>query len=330
MRGKQLFLKGIYLSIVVCWCVAFSVPGFSAPQQGFSQWVQGVKKDAVRQGVRQATVDAAFAHVQHLPKVIELDRKQPETTITFKQYLNNVVTASRIEQGKKLYRENQVLLEKIGKQYGVQPRFIVALWGIESNYGQNTGGFSIINALATLAYDGRRSAFFREELMNALKILDKGDVTVDSMKGSWAGAMGQTQFMPSSFLKLAVDYDGDGKRDIWGNKADAFASIANYLSKVGWDDRYTWGREVQVPSGINKKLIDIKHNKDLTGWHNLGVRGKGGKALPKVALSASLIQPSAENNLYYLAYPNYKVVLKWNRSLYFATAVGLLSDAIGN
>ena len=149
------------------------------------------------------------------------------------------------------------------------------------------------------------------------------------MKGSWAGAMGQTQFMPSSFLRLAVDYDGDGKRDIWNNKADAFASIANYLSSVGWDDDYTWGREVKVPNGFQPALIDSKIVKDLQVWQQKGVRKHDGSNLPNIALPASLVQPSKDNAKYYLAYPNYKAVLKWNRSLYFATAVGILSDAIG-
>lgn len=320
-------MKPFFIFIVSCVC--FVASSAQATNINFHTWLAGVRQEAIHNGISPNTVDRAFANAQFLPKVIELDRKQPETTITFQQYLNNVVTQARIQKARRLYQENRVLLETIGKRYGVQPRFIVALWGIESNFGENTGGFSIINSLATLGYEGRRSTFFRAELINALKILDQGHISVAEMKGSWAGAMGQTQFMPSSFLKFAVDYDGNGKRDIWHSKADAFASIANYLASVGWDDEYTWGRQVTVPAAIDSRLVDIKKEKNLQAWRREGIQPRNGGILPDAPIQASLIRPHPKDNLYYLAYPNYKVVLKWNRSLYFATAVGIFSDAIG-
>lgn len=299
-----------------------------ASAQNFPSWLEGVKKDARAKGISPATINEALSNVHYLPRVIELDRKQPETTITLSKYIQNVVPQARVQKARQLYRQHQALLNEISHRYGVQPRFIVALWGIESNFGENMGGFSIIDSLATLAHDGRRSQFFRTELMNALRIIDKGHIRAAEMKGSWAGAMGQTQFMPSSFLSFAVDYDGDGKQDIWKNKADAFASIANYLSKVGWDDAYTWGRQVQVPSNLSRQYIDIEKSYDLQTWHSRGIRAENGENLPNAPIKASLVKPGEKDNLYYLAYPNYKVVLKWNRSKYFATAVGLLSDAI--
>jgi len=202
----------------------------------FQAWLGGVKKEAREQGISQKTIDDAFAAVSHDPRVIQLDRKQPETKLTLEEYLAKTVTEPRISQGRELLAENRSLLDEISAKYGVPPQYIIALWAIETSYGNNTGGFSIIESLATLAYDGRRSEYFRGELMKALKIIDQGHIAAYDMEGSWAGAMGQCQFMPSSFLAYAVDYDGDGKRDIWNTQADVFASIANYLHSSGWND----------------------------------------------------------------------------------------------
>lgn len=231
----------------------------------FGLWLMELKQDALKQGISEKTVEGAFASTNPIERVIELDRKQPESTMTLEDYLEKVVTETRIDEGRELAKEHRAMLVDISEKYSVEPEYIVALWGIETNYGNNTGGFSIIDALATLAYDGRRSDYFRGELMNALKIIDAGHIEAIDMDGSWAGAMGQCQFMPSSFLNFAVDQDGDGKRDIWYTHADIFASIANYLKSSGWDG-------------------------------------------------------DAENQ--------FNVLLKWNRSRYFATAVQKLADAI--
>ena len=222
-----------------------------------------------------------------------------------------------------------MLLNEIGNRYGVQPRFIVALWGVETDFGRIDGGFPVIHALATLAIDGRRSKFFREQLITAIRILDQGHITLDKMRGSWAGAMGYFQFMPSSFVSFAIDYDNDGKRDIWQNKKDAFASAANYLSKSGWRNDQTWGREVRIPKGFDKKLVGLKIRKDTSEWRNLGVLRVDGGDLPKRNLMGSIVMVNGPKSRVFLTYSNYQTILKWNRSNFFAVAVGMLAEKIG-
>src|SRR5215831_7065633 len=202
-----------FLSLAGAGALALGVVGAAAPAHAdrFGDWLKGVRADARKEGIRAQTLDAAFVGVAPLPKVIELDRKQPEFTLTFLEYLDRVMPQMRIDRARDRLAQRRPVLDAVGQRYGVPPRFIVALWGIESDFGQQTGGFSVIAALATLAYDGRRAAYFRRELIDALRILDRGDVTPGAMKGSWAGAMGQSQFMPSSFLRYAVDFDGDGR-----------------------------------------------------------------------------------------------------------------------
>jgi membrane-bound lytic murein transglycosylase B len=308
-------------------------PGFAqdehAPAEPFSIWLEGLRAEALGKGISPATFDAAFAGVAPIPRVIELDRSQPETTLTFQQYMERVVPNSRVEKGRARLRENAAELEAAHKAFGVQPRFIVALWGIETNFGQHTGGFSVIASLATLAHDGRRSAYFRGELLYALKILEEGHIAPEAMMGSWAGAMGQSQFMPSSFVRYAVDFDGDGKRDIWTTKADVFASAANYLAKSGWNGNQTWGRKVRLPKGFDTGLADLKIAKTLAEWQRLGVRRADGRDLPQVAgMTGSIVFPGGEGGPAFLVYDNFKTTLKWNRSTYFAMAVGHLADRI--
>ncbi|MFU8819676.1 MAG: lytic murein transglycosylase [Desulfurivibrio sp.] len=296
----------------------------------FNEWLQELRVEALQRGIRAETLDAALTGVEPIPRVIELDQQQPEFTLTFQQYRDRVVPQSRIEMGRKRLADHHELLTEIGKKFGVQPRFIVALWGIETDFGRITGGFPVIASLATLAHDGRRSAYFRRELFNALQILDEGHITPDKMRGSWAGAMGQSQFMPSSFLNFAVDYDGDGRRDIWQTQADVFASAANYLARSGWRDDQTWGRAVRLPAGFNRDLTGLETRKPIGQWQALGVRQPDGAALPARQLSASIIIPDPENSpeLAFMVYENFRTTLKWNRSNNFALAVGLLSDAI--
>jgi membrane-bound lytic murein transglycosylase B len=297
----------------------------AANTQDFATWLVGLRQDALAQGVRPATLDRALAGLQPIPRVIELDQRQPEKTLSFEDYLQRVVTPARIATAQQRLAENRPLLEEVGKRYGVQPRFIVALWGIESDFGRLTGGFPVVGALATLAYDGRRSAFFRGELIAALKILDHGDIAPEAMLGSWAGAMGQSQFMPSSFLSYAVDWHGDGKRDIWNRREDVFASIANYLSRVGWHADETWGRAVKLAPGFDRSLAGIETRKPLSEWQRLGVRRADGGELPQRDLAASLILPGDSA---FLVYDNFKTILKWNNSLYFGSAVGYLADGM--
>lgn len=310
--------------------VGLVVLGLMAPvlaqQEDFTTWLETLRADALRHGIRQQTLDVALNGVQPLPRVIELDRTQPETILTYTQYIQRVLPAQRIQKGQQLLQQHRALLSKIGAAYGVPPRFIVALWGIESNYGQRTGGFQVIPALVTLAYDGRRSAFFRQELLQALQIVDAGHVQPPAMLGSWAGAMGQNQFMPSSFITYAVDHNGDGRRDIWTTLADVFASTAHYLQRTGWRTGETWGRRVVSPSVLEAELIGLGVRKPLAAWQNLGVRRAHGDDLPAVSLQASLLLPAGSEGPAFLVYENFRTLLKWNRSTYFALAVGQLAD----
>jgi membrane-bound lytic murein transglycosylase B len=260
--------------------------------------------------------------------VVELDRRQPEFTLTLEQYLSRVVSERRVRKGRQRLVKHREILREVSAKFGVQPRFILALWGIETDYGRLKGGFSVIPALATLAYDGRRSAYFRKELFNALTIIDQGHITAENMIGSWAGAMGQNQFMPSSFLRYAVDYDGDGRRDIWTNTKDVFASTANYLHRVGWRDDQTWGRAVRIPDGFDPGLLGLKVKKALAEWQALGVRRSDGTDLPSRNLTASLVRPGKDKGPVFVVYGNYRAILKWNRAHFFATAVGQLADRI--
>ena len=217
---------------------------------------------------------------------------------------------------------------EISKRYGVQPRFIVALWGIESSFGEGSGKFPVVAALATLAYDGRRSAFFRRELMNALKIIDQDHFDPKDMLGSWAGAMGQSQFMPSSFLLYAVNYSGDGRRDIWHSRPDVFASIANYLSQSGWHGDESWGRAVRLPAKFDPALIGLNVRKSMREWQRLGVQRSDGGVLPARDTVASVLRPGGEDGPALLVFDNFRVLMKWNSSSYFASAVGFLADSM--
>jgi membrane-bound lytic murein transglycosylase B len=297
--------------------------------ENFNTWLDKLKTEAKRQGISQKTLDSSLIGIKPIPRVIELDRKQPEFTLTFAEYLKRVVSDRRIRIGKSKLKEHEELLKEISLKYGVQSRYIVALWGIETDFGRITGGFPVISSLATLAYDGRRSKFFRKELLLALKIVDGGHILANDMVGSWAGAMGQNQFMPSSFHAYAVDYDKDGSKDIWKTLPDIFASIANYLSKSGWQADQTWGRPVSLPENFSRKFLGRKIKKPLGEWQQLGVRKLSGQDLPKRNLLSSIIRPEkGQIGPAFVIYNNYEVILKWNRSNYFATAVGTLSDKI--
>jgi membrane-bound lytic murein transglycosylase B len=294
----------------------------------FPVWLEGVRQEALAQGISPETLASALDGLEPIERVIELDRRQVEGRITFQEYRKRVLSEERVGRGRALLREHQALLERIGAEYGVQPRFIVALWGIETSYGAWPGNTPVIAALATLAHDGRRAEFFRSELLQALRIIDDGDIEADQMFGSWAGAMGQSQFMPSSYFRNAVDYDGDGRRDIWGTLPDVFASIANYLAKAGWNDRRTWGREVGLPAALGDGLDGLKVRRALPAWQELGVRRADGTALPMVAIDASLLRTDDGAGPAYLVYDNFRVLMAWNRSTYFGLTVGELADLI--
>lgn len=318
-------------SVVGALIAALAQTASGATELGFSAWLDGLRSEALGQGIRAETLDRALRGLKPIPRVIELDRRQPEFTLTFDQYLARVVPTARVEQGRAKLKENRELLLEVSRKYGVQPRFIVAFWGIESDFGRLDGGFPVIQSLATLAHDGRRAQFFRGELIRALRIVDQGHVAPDAMRGSWAGAMGHFQFMPSTFESFAVDYDGDGRRDIWSNKKDAFASAANYLAKSGWKNDQTWGRPVKLPPDFDMTLAGLTVKKSLDEWHKLGIRRADGGELPKKnGVIGSIVLAEGGTGPAFLAYDNYRVTLKWNRSTFFAVAVGTLAERIGD
>ena len=315
-------------AIALLWsALAAAAPALGA-EDGFSRWLEGVRAEALARGIDRATVAAALDGVARIPRVIELDRRQPEFTLTFPQYLARVVPEKRVRRGRALLAEHRALLAGVAAKHGVQARFIVALWGIESDFGRLTGGFKVIPALATLAFDGRRGAFFRAQLFHALTILDQGHITVERMTGSWAGAMGQPQFMPSSFVRFAVDHDGDGRVDIWTTPADVFASAANYLAHSGWRDDITWGRQVRLPAGFDRANLGLKVAKRLPEWQRIGVRRADGSDLPTRPLAASVIEAEKGKGPAFVVYDNFHAILRWNRSFFFALAVGHLADGL--
>ena len=294
----------------------------------FQTWLEGVRSEGLAKGLKPATLDSALNGLQPIERVLELDRRQPEFTRTFWGYLDSFVTEDRIRRGRDLLRRHAALLDQVAKTYGVQPRFLVAFWGMETNFGDYTGGFPVIGAVATLAHDERRSDFFRAELFHALKIVDEGHIAVADMKGSWAGAMGQPQFMPSTFTGYATDGNGDGRKDIWTTLPDVFASAANYLSKIGWDDTETWGREVRLPAGFDLETADLSVHKHISEWQALGVRRANGADLPVADIEGSIILPAGVKGPAFLVYGNFDAIMTWNRSVYYALAVGYLSDRL--
>ncbi|MDC3141431.1 lytic murein transglycosylase [Alphaproteobacteria bacterium] len=292
----------------------------------FSDFVTGISNEAEKKGISSKLIRDFKTKVTFIPRVIELDRSQPEFKLTLDQYLARVVTSSRIKKANSKYKKNKKILKVISKHYGVQARFLVSLWGIETDFGRLTGGFPVISALSTLAFEGRRHEYFKKELFNALKIINDGHITLSKMTGSWAGAMGQCQFMPSSFISYANDWDKDGSKNIWTSKPDVFASAANYLNKVGWSDKITWGRKVYIGQ-FNKELKENKYYL-LNKWSSSGILNENKKKLPNVKIKARLILPKDYGNYGYLVYNNFESLLNWNRSNYFAIAVGKLSDSI--
>jgi len=316
----------IIISIVVLSLFVLIHQGLCA--EDFSNWLNELRQEALTKGISEATLHEALDNLEPIPRIIELDRKQPEFTQTFWRYLDARVTESRIERGRTLLITHKKLLDTIEMQYGVQPRFLVAFWGLETNFGDYLGSFPVIGSLATLAYDPRRSDFFRSELLAALSIIDSGHISAANMLGSWAGAMGQPQFMPSTFVRFAVDGDGDGRRDIWYSLPDVFASAANFLSESGWQGDKTWGREVKIPPDFDLDLTGLKVKKTVTAWQILGVRKVNGENLPEVNIKASVILPAGHDGPAFLIYSNFHTILRWNRSDFYAIAVGHLADRI--
>lgn len=330
MMSLGSFSRSVVTIIVIFLCWApFSHAESNEEEKKFAQWMVEFRTEASAAGITQQTLERALANIEGpLEKVIVLDRKQPEFTQSVEDYVTIRVNDQRITEGRRMLRRYPTWLGRIEDRHRVQRRFIVALWGIETNYGNHTGDFPVIEALVSLAYDGRRSDYFRRELLEALRIVDAGDIPLKRMKGSWAGAMGQCQFMPSVFRRYAIDADGDRRHDIWTSVPDVLASAANYLAGAGWKDDQTWGRPVRLPKEFNYSLAGLERRLPLSQWQALGVRRIDGRALPRRELDASLIRPDGPGSQAYLVYDNFRVLRVWNKSNAFAIAVGLLSDRV--
>jgi membrane-bound lytic murein transglycosylase B len=311
-------------------------------QPSWDVWLKGVRKEAEEKGIRAQILDETLTGLTPLERVIKADQNQPEFVETLETYLAKRVSQLRIDNGRKAMAENADLLQQVAERYGVQPEYIVAIWGMETAYGKIQPSENAIQAIATLAYDPRRSSYFRKELFAALEILNHDYISPPELKASWAGAMGQPQFMPTSYLQYAEDFDGDGHRDIWTNKGDIFASIASYLKSYAWKHGVPWGYEVSLPDGFSAKLAAVgsydqggcramnQHSKALrvSEWQAMGVRDRNGNDLPYGDQEATLVEPDGETGRAFLTFGNYRAILRYNCANFYAIAVGRLADLV--
>ncbi len=302
-----------------------SFPAF-AQEQSFEDWVAELRAEAAALGISESTLAALDDLEAPLPRVLELDSSQPEFVQTFTRYLGLRVTPRQVERGQQLLNQHAVLLEEVRQRYGVQPQYLAAFWAIESNFGSNTGGFSVLQALATLAYDPRRADFFRTQMLTALQIIDEGHISAADMSGSWAGAMGQLQFMPSVFNLHGVDGDGDGRIDIWNSLPDIFHSAANFLSKSGWKGDERWGREVLLPEDFDFSLAGTDTRKPLQEWRDIGLLQTSGAPIPVADMLASVVIPAGAGGPAFLTYDNFRVTRVYNTPIFYALTVGHLAD----
>ncbi len=302
--------------------------------ESFDNFRQRLVQQAPQHGLSADFVRQELADVKPHARIIELDRAQSTEyggrRLTWPEYRSRIVTPARIRQGRAMMAEHHALLTHVGHHYGVPPQYIVALWGVETSYGKNTGGFDVIQALATLAWEGRRREFFTDELFKALRILQEGHISRPAFKGSWAGAMGQNQFMPSSFYRYAVDWTKDGTRDIWRAQGDVFASTANYLKSEGWNGTIRWGREVKLTKPLPSSLVGLEVRKPLSFWAKYGITMANGNALPTENVDSSILMPDGLDGPVFLVYDNFRTIMEWNRSTNFALSVGHLADALAN
>ena len=293
----------------------------------FARYLGGVREEARRKGISPGVLDHAFAGVHINWRVIELDRNQPEVKFTWEQYRTRIVNEQRIQRGREQLAKHHDILQRVQARFGVPPEIIVGLWGLESDYGRQMGGFNVIEAVATLAWEGRRGAYFREQLMDCLRIVQAGDIAADRMVGSWAGAMGQTQFMPDSFLRFAVDFDGDGRRDLWTSFPDVFASTANNLALEGWKASQPWGMAVRLPGGFDPALAGRDRRRPAAEWARLGVEPVDGRApLPGDAPAAVVLPGGAQGEAFLVYSTNFRALRAYNPSDYYALCICLLGD----
>lgn len=304
-----------------------AVTAAEAPRQSFEEWVASFKRQARQEGISSAAVDRAFTGVSRLPAVIEADSRQPEFARPIWDYLDSAVSDQRVARGRALMAEHADLLNAVERRYGVAPEYLVAIWGLESAYGANFGSYPVISALSTLAYDGSREGYGREQLMAALRIIEAGDIAPERMVGSWAGAMGQTQFIPTTYLGHAVDGDGDGRRDIWGSLSDVFSSTANYLAESGWQRGESWGTEVRLPAGFDYGLAELSERLPIDRWRAMGVTRADGSPLTAIG-EGSIIVPAGHRGPAFLVLDNFRAILRYNNATSYALAIGHLADRI--
>lgn len=300
----------------------------AAAEGSFPAFVAGVKADARKAGISQVTLDKAFAGVVPNQKVLEKDRHQPEFTMTWERYKTLVINDQRIANGRDVVARERALFQQVQDRFGVGPGVIAGIWGLESGFGAATGDYRVIEALATLAWDGRRASFFRGELMAALKILENGDISPTKMTGSYAGAMGQPQFMPTSYLRYAVDFEGHGKRDIWTSKPDVLGSIANYLAKAGWRAGEGWGQPVILPTGFDLSAAGRDNMRPLGDWARAGVRPMGGTWRAGNERPAAIVAPDGITGDAFIVHANFKAIRRYNPSDFYAIAVGTIGDRV--
>ena len=315
------------LALAARWGRAAEISAATGTNPGFSGFLAGIWAEARLSGVSPATLNRALSGLQPNPRVVELDRSQPEFTITWQRYRRTRVSPARIARGQAMFRRYREVLEAVQARYGVDPGVILAIWGLESDYGADSGGFSVVEALATLAFEGRRAAMFRRELIAALQIVDHGDVPLDEMLGSWAGAMGQPQFMPSVYQRYAVDFTGKGRRDIWNDTADVLASIANYLAQSGWQPGQPWGFEVRPPADDNAETL-LGRSMEGSEWRRIGFTTPAGEPVPALSAPLRLLLPEGAAGQAFLVGPNFNAIRAYNPSDFYALAVGLLADRV--
>lgn len=318
-------------TLLLCFLMIFFVNAeirASDSDADFDAWKKQLRTQALKEGISKEFLDEIMPKMTLLPQVVEADKKQPEFQLTFWTYLDKTVTPLRIQKGKEMMLLHQKTLKTAEKKYNIPAKYIVAFWGLESNYGSHKGSVETLNALTTLAYDTRRRTFFTKELLAFLKIIQKENLS--DVKGSWAGAFGNFQFMPTTFKAYAVDGDGDGKIDIVNSVPDAIFSAANYLSEMGWNPNVKWGREVKLTKSISWDEVHDVKQKTLNEWEKLGIMPANGAPWPKSMLDtkAEILMPMGINGPIFLTYSNFNVIMRWNRSALYALAVGLLSDAI--
>jgi len=315
-----------YLGILFCVLVCPDM--VMAQDAEFAQCLSGLQQRARSEQLSTHAVDEVLANLKQQMRVLELDRSQPEFTQTFADYFQQRVTAERIERGQELLDQHQAFLTDLTRKYGVPGRYLVAFWGLETNFGSYLGKMPTLDSLATLACDERRSEFFTNELMHALALLERESLTPEEMRGSWAGAMGHTQFMPSAYRLHAIDGDGDGHVNLWRSERDALASGANFLVNLGWQKGQRWGREVLLPDDFPYVKTGLNNSQPVTYWRGLGVSFANGNPIPDIDMQASVLVPAGHSGPAFLVYPNFDVILRWNRSEYYALAVGVLADRL--